>query len=140
MTVIDKIHCLYQGRPPHLWDSESNVPVLFLDDFEELEAFSPLSYSASSPQTSLPLHNITVFTKTCELCIIMERLLTNLYTEKKTHEDQLHPHGRIEALQSDLNAWRKSLPPPLDFRYSDAGARTPAPHVISLLYAVNSLP
>jgi len=136
VTVIDKIHCLYQGRAPHLRESESSAPRVFLDDYEELEGFSALSYTAGACATkprSLPLYSITVLTKTSELCIIMESLLTNLYTERKTQEDHGPSRLDIEVLQRDLSSWRDSLPPPLDFKASVQGATIPAPHIISLL-------
>ncbi|RSL41340.1 hypothetical protein CEP53_012813 [Fusarium sp. AF-6] len=96
--IIDKIHSLYQGRPPILCEAESNIPVRFLDDFEELEGFNTLSYSTGPNLNSLPLYNITVLTKTCELCMIMERLLTGLYSGKRSRMDHIQSHSNVEVV------------------------------------------
>lgn len=46
--VIDKIQSLYQGRPATLQASQCDVPIVFKDEYEELEHWAPFAYTDRS--------------------------------------------------------------------------------------------
>ncbi|KAE8447533.1 hypothetical protein EG329_010663 [Mollisiaceae sp. DMI_Dod_QoI] len=137
--VIDKHQSLYQGRPACLRESGSNLPMIFLDEHEELELFNTLSYTELENHPKSPVYSISSFTEVCKLSIILDRILLSLYSEKsgsKTSDDLLH---ESESLRAELENWRKSLPRHLDMNLSGLLDKTPLPHSLCLLSMFNVL-
>ncbi|KIW02202.1 uncharacterized protein PV09_06358 [Verruconis gallopava] len=86
--VFDKIHSMYYGRPVTLQESSVQVPIEFLDDYEELEQWYPLealnTVSADYPLPSHrggPSYSVTTFSAHCRISVILGRILTEFYAE-----------------------------------------------------------
>ena len=136
--MIDKIQSLYQGRPAQLREADCSVPMTFLDEYDELEQFTSVSYTDHQHQLGLPLYTISVFREFCRLSIIMDRILSCLYSERcsRQNPDDLFQESR--TIHRDLEHWRKSLPSHLKFNHSAPASSHLLPHALSLLY-VSSL-
>ncbi|KAH6658845.1 fungal-specific transcription factor domain-containing protein, partial [Plectosphaerella plurivora] len=135
--MIDKIQCLYQGRQPCIRRSESNVPLVFGDDFEEYENFEPAAFSDDWPFGAVPSHNVTLMVKYSQICMIMERVQHDVYAvQQGVHAASLKYASR---LKSDLEAWRQSLPKELDYRDTDEADVQLLPYNLSLLGLYNVL-
>jgi len=132
--VIDKLQSLYQGRPACLHEFNTNLPLSFFDKYEELELFDALSYTDSGKHFISPVYSISTFTESCKLSIILDRILMSLYTEKSGARNSGELLLESQTLQGDLEDWRKSLPPHLDFNFSTDFKSTPLPHTLALLY------
>jgi hypothetical protein len=131
--VMDKIQCLYQGRPPILRVSDASVAMLFLDDYEELEHFDHTSFTDTWNHGAVPIHNNSVFKISCELSILMERILTNLYAGNYTTRNPENFNKDSMDLQVDLEQWHQSLPSYVDLHFCGRGEAPPLPHISSLL-------
>jgi hypothetical protein len=104
-----------------------------MDEYEELEPFSMLTYSQEGRQQSCPTYSVSTFEQLCKLSVIMDRILCSLYSEKsstRSREDLLQASA---ALKDDLKHWRAELPQHLSI--SSDGARKPTilPHTLSLM-------
>lgn len=111
--AIDKIQCLFQGRPPLLRYMTFKASLNFLDDYDELDSFQGITYNSVDPQVGVPSLNVTLLTKLCELSIITDRILCELYSESQ----QMSPaqsQAIADDIDSDLAKWRRNLPPQLD--------------------------
>lgn len=112
--AIDKIQCLLQGRPPLLRQINFKASLNFLDEYDELDTFKDLTYSTNEQQSVIPSLNVSLLTKLCELSIISERILCELYSESQNMSQS--QSQKISAdISSDLSKWRSSLPPQLDY-------------------------
>ncbi|KAF3400171.1 Nitrogen assimilation transcription factor nirA, partial [Penicillium rolfsii] len=112
--TIDKIQCLLQGRPPLLRQVNFKASLNFLDEYDELDTFKDITYSATEQRTAIPSLNVSLLTKLCELSIISERILCELYSESQNMSES--QSQKISAdISSDLSKWRSSLPPQLDY-------------------------
>ncbi|KAI4622321.1 hypothetical protein J4E83_005063 [Alternaria metachromatica] len=80
--VVDKIQSLYQGRPVSMTDTL--VPTKFLDTYEELEHWTPFSYSTQPDAVYLgsPAYSISTFRHLCQLSVILSDILSTIYTER----------------------------------------------------------
>ena len=112
--AIDKIQCLYQGRPPLLRYMNFKASLNFLDDYDELDPFQGITYSPVKPQAVIPSLNVSLLTKLCELSIIIDRILCELYSES-----QQMTQSQSQIISNEINAqlgdWRRNLPPQLDY-------------------------
>ncbi|KAJ5732455.1 hypothetical protein N7493_003936 [Penicillium malachiteum] len=111
---IDKIQCLYQGRPPLLRYMNFKASLNFLDEYDELDPFQGITYAPVKQQAVIPSLNVSLLTKLCELSIIIDRILCELYSESQ--EMSLSQSQVISNdINSELGNWRKNLPPQLDY-------------------------
>ncbi|KAK9257727.1 fungal-specific transcription factor domain-containing protein [Lipomyces tetrasporus] len=137
--VKDKVQSLYQGRPARLREIDINVPLTFLDEYEELEQFNTLSHADKKDRPGFPLYSISTFKEECRLSIIMGRIISCLYSEKsptRSFDDLLR---EAMVLHDDLKAWRIALPAYLDFKSSESANAALLPHMFSLLAMYNVL-
>ncbi|KAL6707670.1 hypothetical protein ACN47E_003791 [Coniothyrium glycines] len=132
--VVDKIQSLYQGRPVTIKESDTLVPIKFLDTYEELEHWTPLAYLTSS-STNYPgcsAYSISTFRHLCKLSIILSDILSSIYTERSSHSSPAELSHKLEDIHGRLQRWRDELPDHLGGDLNTMTA-TPAPHVLSLL-------
>ncbi|PVH97473.1 hypothetical protein DM02DRAFT_730552 [Periconia macrospinosa] len=137
--VADKVQSIYQGRPPRLRDTDCMVPIQFLDEYDEFEAFHSLSYSATPSQLDTPARSGSTFEQLCKLSVIAESILAKLYGEKSF---LLDPRTLLQAslsLKIELEQWRCSLPPHLDLVAGESSPFNFLPHTLSLLSMYYSL-
>lgn len=126
--VFDKIHSMYQGRPITLHGHDTRVPIEFLDEYEELETWSPLENlnTAGSSDYPLPDHpgcpmySVTTFSALCRLSIIMDRIMDQMYSvhaqrRVPSHDGDLERHPVAGPISEDLKTWALSLSPLLKF-------------------------
>ena len=111
--AIDKIQCLFQGRPPLLRHMNFKASLNFLDEYDELDSFQDITFKSGSQGSTIPSLNVSLLTKLCELSTITERILCELYSESQSMS-QRHSQKISEDINFDLSKWRQSLPPQLD--------------------------
>uniref|UniRef100_A0A8H7NHS4 Xylanolytic transcriptional activator regulatory domain-containing protein n=1 Tax=Bionectria ochroleuca TaxID=29856 RepID=A0A8H7NHS4_BIOOC len=136
--LIDKLLCLYQGRHPNLRLSDSNIPLVFYDDYEELEHFNPISFCAAAEPCVLPSYNLSLLEHFCRLSIVMERIHSQVYSTSHSTQPSDHLPNDIKLLQLELEEWRRELPPQLDFVSCKAKLR-PLPYNLAMLATYNLL-
>ncbi|KAJ5332148.1 uncharacterized protein N7506_005931 [Penicillium brevicompactum] len=119
--LIDKIQCLFQGRPILLSHVNMKASMDFLDDYDELEPFQDISYMATKPQCAVPSLNVSLLTKLCELTTIVERIQREIYSESR-ESTSANRATVSEDIKSQLRIWRQSLPLQLDYLSAPAQA------------------
>ncbi|CAI0651260.1 unnamed protein product [Colletotrichum noveboracense] len=130
--VVDKIQSLYQGRPASLKESDTLVPIKFLDTFEEFENWAPFAYSAqNNSYPGSPAYSVSTFTHLCRLSVVMSDILSCIYTERAFDKSPQELSTMLENLSSKLAAWKDALPAHLIFD-PKSSTRVPPPHVLSL--------
>ncbi|EON68406.1 hypothetical protein W97_07730 [Coniosporium apollinis CBS 100218] len=133
--VVDKIQSLYQGRPVSLQETDTRVPILFLDTYEELEQWAPFAYSAQSDSrySGSPAYSVSTFTALCQLSVIMNDILNHIYAERSFDREPTELSKILENLHSKLEVWHNALPSHLLFDPTKAPSLAPPPHVLSLI-------
>ncbi|KAH6845866.1 fungal-specific transcription factor domain-containing protein [Chaetomium sp. MPI-CAGE-AT-0009] len=134
LVLVDKIQSLYQGRPVTLKESDTLVPVKFLDTYEELEHWVPFAYS-TQPEAygGSPAYSVSTFTALCKLSVIMSDILSSIYTERSFDQPAEDLVQTQDQLHAKLITWRDSLPAHLVFGPgSRQTADIPPPQVLSL--------
>ncbi|KAL6890091.1 hypothetical protein GGI43DRAFT_416368 [Trichoderma evansii] len=133
--VLDKVQSIYQGRPARLRDMDCSVPMIFLDEYEELELFNSLGYSKVARTLDIPTHSGSTFVHLCRLSTIADRILASLYTEESLRRDNDELYKTSLALHSQLIQWRESSPEHLKIHFDNkTTADTMAlPHTLSLI-------
>lgn len=137
--VVDKIQSLYQGRPASLQAFDSQVPLTFLDRYEELEHWQPFAYRGgiqSHPGSAA--YSISTFTELCKLSVILNSILNKVYSERSSKDDPKELIASLRFLDSQLTMWHDALPGHLRFSPGIQQA-IPAPHVLSLTALYNVL-
>ncbi|KAK7980276.1 carbohydrate esterase family 12 protein [Apiospora arundinis] len=130
--VVDKIQSLYQGRPATLHESDTAVPIKFLDTYEELQNWQPFAYSVQSTQyPGSPAYSVSTFTSLCRLSVVMSDILSSIYTERTFDQSAVELCAVLEKLNSKLAAWKDALPSHLTFDPVKP-TQIPPPHVLSL--------
>ena len=133
LAVIDKIQSLYQGRPVDLqWDNCS-VPLILLDEYEERELWQPFNDPGLRHYPQTPTYSVSTFTSLCKLCVIMNEVLNNIYTQRIQEQGLGSLTGHIKPLQARLTEWYDALEDHLKFNASDPIQVVPPPSVLSLL-------
>ncbi|CAG8898252.1 unnamed protein product [Penicillium egyptiacum] len=112
--LIDKIQCLFQGRPPLLNRVNLRASLDFLDDYDELEPFQGITYMTTKPGAVIPSLNVSLLTNLCELTTIVERILREIYSESR-ESNLVHRANISEEIKSQLRNWRQNLPLRLDY-------------------------
>jgi hypothetical protein len=132
MLVVDKMQCLYQGRHPCLRLSDTNVPLIFLDEYEEYEAFNAASFvELGQVATTSPSYHLSIFEHMCKLSIIMERIHSQVYAVSRLARRSDSLLEESLALQRELEAWRKNLPPHLNL--ASSATTNPLPFNLGML-------
>ncbi|KAF4337140.1 nitrogen assimilation transcription factor nit-4 [Fusarium beomiforme] len=137
--ISDKVQSIYQGRPTRLREYDNRVPIVFLDEYEELEDFHTRTYSAQPVQLDCPTYSVSTFAQICKLSIAMDRILCALYAEKSAvrSADELWQTAR--SLHHDLKSWKDGLPAHLRVDLNNPASSTVLPHNLSLLAFYNSM-
>ena len=130
IVVVDKVQSLYQGRPVGLEALHCQVPLIFLDQYEEAEHWRPLGFSGST-YTGMPTSSLSTFTSLCKLSLVMNRISNTAYIRQgietaTTKQD-------LNSLHLELEQWYSMLPMHLKYEASGTFAAVPPPHVLSLL-------
>ncbi|KAJ5162997.1 Mediator complex subunit Med10 [Penicillium coprophilum] len=112
--LIDKIQCLFQGRPPLLNRVNLRASLNFLDDYDELEPFQAITYTTTKPRAVVPSLNVSLLTNLCGLTTIVERILREIYSESR-ESNLAHRANISEEIKSQLRIWRQNLPLRLDY-------------------------
>src|SRR4051812_36868336 len=101
---------LYQGRPASLQEFDARVPLTFLDTYEEFEYWLPFAYTNSAPNyPGSPAYSVSTFTELCKLSVIMNKILTKMYSEgKKQQPAELVKDQK--RLYAEVKSWRRALP------------------------------
>ncbi|OJJ82739.1 uncharacterized protein ASPGLDRAFT_174246 [Aspergillus glaucus CBS 516.65] len=136
---IDKIQCLLQGRPSLLRKRDFNTPLKFLDEYDELEQFDSISYKTNHQQLGIPALNVTLLTKLCELSVIIEHLMCEVYSESTPNARLSQKMNVCERIKSDLSQWRKTLPPQMDYIAHSGDPGFVLPQALCLLALCNTL-
>lgn len=134
--VVDKMQSLYQGRPASLRAVDCQVPLIFLDTYEELEHWSPFAFTnATITFSGSPSYSVSTFTQLCKLCIILHDVIDIMYCERKTGHDAESLVKGIQTIEPRMQDWMKMLPSHLRLDPSSSGnpQTTLPPHVFSLL-------
>ncbi|GLA26971.1 hypothetical protein AnigIFM63326_004153 [Aspergillus niger] len=135
--ATDKSQSLYLGRSPGLHQSDSNVPIEFLDSYEELEEWKPYIdpqtqlYDAGVPiYRSRPSYALSTFQCLLQLSLITETIIKAFYSTRSTQSSE---HALLQSRQrvkTQLDHWRQSLPAHLLF--DPNSDETPPPHQMTL--------
>jgi hypothetical protein len=129
----DKVQSIYQGRPVRLRNTECSVSMSFLDEYEELELFESLTYSATPRRTDTSTRSVSINAATCKLSILAELIIEILYAEKSSLRDGQALLEAATSLKAELELWRSSLPTHLDLKWEDLGSFDILPHSLSLM-------
>lgn len=131
--MIDKYQCLLQGRPPLLRRLNFKASLAFLDEYDELELFQDTTYTIKQNRPSVQSYNVSLLTKLCELSLIIERILCEVYSESRVMGRTDGP-STLDDIKSSLGTWRQTLPPHIDYLMSP-GSAVILPQSLCLLYA-----
>ncbi|KAK6840171.1 hypothetical protein PG987_006037 [Apiospora arundinis] len=141
--VLDKIQSIYQGRPTRLRYTDNDVPIVFMDEYEELEPFNTLGYAQQTRTLEYPTHSVSAFENLCSLSIIADRILCSLYSEMSVDTEARHLHQICHHLQTELSQWKDSLPSHLavsfDAKDRPSGSCVTLPHTLSLIVMYHAL-
>ncbi|KAM0719976.1 hypothetical protein Q7P37_004111 [Cladosporium fusiforme] len=139
--VVDKMQSLYQGRPASLRALDGQVPIMFMDTYEELEQWNPFAYTAGSSYPGSPSYSVSTFKEFCKLCIILHDVLDRMYCEGKEKRSTESLIQDLDTLEMRMHDWRTNLPAHLiiDFSDSNSTKHVPPPHVFSLQATWNTL-
>jgi len=137
--LTDKLQSFYHGRPASIQEADTLVPLVFRDQYDELEQWVPIEPSQASRGPYTAIYTISNFSRMCKLSVIMNRVLNKIYRDKKETEDQGVITKDLNALNNDLERWRSTLPLHLDFSPGSIGQNpvaAPPPHTYIVMYAV----
>jgi hypothetical protein len=145
--VFDKIHSMYFGRPVTLQENCVRVPIEFLDDYEELEQWTPVEpLNHINPDYEVPAHlggasfSVTTFCALCKLSLILGRILNTVYSELSYGVSSAKGPCSLKmknALDKHLDLWLSELPSEIRYEPWATGEplalrTTPTPTVLSL--------
>ncbi|KAH7411242.1 fungal-specific transcription factor domain-containing protein [Cadophora sp. MPI-SDFR-AT-0126] len=130
--VVDKIQSLYQGRPMSLQEADTRVPMIFQDNFEELESWQPQAFQGTQNYPGSPTYSVSTFTELCKLSVVMNDILNKVYAEKTTKRGPERLAEDLKSLHADLENWETALPYHLRFENIGGSGVVPPPHVLSL--------
>ena len=129
---MDKVQSIYQGRPARLREMDNRVPAQFLGEYEEMEVFSTLTYSAAPCLLDRPTYGVSTFEQLCKLGVIVDRILCKLYAERSSLQDPVELYHTSGLLQEELRGWRESLPAHLSIKLDSPGSAAILPHTLAL--------
>ncbi|KAJ4127039.1 hypothetical protein NW768_008660 [Fusarium equiseti] len=109
---MDKVQSIYQGRPTRLRECDTNVPIAFLDDSEELDNFNYHTYSTEEMNLGIPKYGNSTFEQFSKLSIVVDRILRQLYTVKGTAMQPDESWKLVKSLDGQLDLWLQDVPRP----------------------------
>ncbi|KAI4721865.1 hypothetical protein E4T48_01803 [Aureobasidium sp. EXF-10727] len=132
--VVDKMQSLYQGRPASLRAIDGQVPIKFMDTYEELEQWHPFAYASGPSYPGSPSYSVSTFEQLCKLCMILQQILDRTYCEREQKRNTQDLVQDLEYVEKQLQDWMAGLPEHLRIdTSSDSGIQQlPPPHVFSL--------
>lgn len=132
--VVDKMQSLYQGRPASLRAIDGQVPIKFMDTYEELEAWHPFAYASGPSYPGSPSYSVSTFGQLCKLCMILQQILDRTYCEREQKRNTQDLVQDLEYVEKQLQDWMAELPEHLriDTNSDSATQQLPPPHVFSL--------
>jgi hypothetical protein len=132
--VVDKMQSLYQGRPASLRAIDGQVPIKFMDTYEELEAWHPFAYSSGPSYPGSPSYSVSTFGQLCKLCMILQQILDRTYCEREQKRNTQDLVQDLEYVEKQLQDWMAELPEHLriDTNSDNRSQQLPPPHVFSL--------
>ncbi|KAE9984611.1 hypothetical protein BLS_001986 [Venturia inaequalis] len=158
---FDKIHSMYFGRPVTLQETQMRVPIEFLDDYEELEQWTPLeqlnnAVSADYPRPAHPggpSYSVMTFTAMCKVSVVLGRILNDIYSETAYNHGTSLTQAQTQLFAQNQKVLDDSLEScamqfPLEIRFEPwvtgeplSLQRTPTPTVLSLhcLYHISMI-
>lgn len=104
-----------------------------MDDYEELDQFTSLSYAREDIFMSFPTRSISVFEQLCKLSLIMDRILSGIYAENCNSGSTSQLLNTARAMYQDLEYWRRSLPKHLNMDFDSSSNPPLTPHALSLM-------
>ncbi|KAE8140827.1 fungal-specific transcription factor domain-containing protein [Aspergillus pseudotamarii] len=137
--VLDKCQSLYQGRPIRLRETDSAIPLSFLDEYEEYDLFDPASYGDSIGLPPVPAHSVSILKRYCSLSSIMSRILDTLYTERSTSRDPVILFECSTSLNHKLQSWYEELTSGLTSRTTGSSIAIASPHILALTALYHTL-
>ncbi|KAJ4252919.1 hypothetical protein NW762_010825 [Fusarium torreyae] len=137
--ALDKVQSIYQGRPTRLREDDNRVPIVFLDEYEELEDFSTHTYSKIPVRLGCPTYSVSTFEQLCKLSTIIDRILYALYAEKCSIKSPDELWTIAHLLHDRLKSWKDQLPAHLQLQSNNPAPSTILPHTLSLIALYNSL-
>ncbi|KAG9950828.1 hypothetical protein KCU85_g3292, partial [Aureobasidium melanogenum] len=134
--VVDKMQSLYQGRPASLRAIDGQVPIKFMDTYEELEQWHPFAYASGPTYPGSPSYSVSTFQQLCKLCIILQQILDRTYCEREQKRSTQSLVQDLEDIEKQLQHWMTELPEHLriDINKDDGNQQLPPPHVFSLQF------
>ena len=102
-TVIDKLQSFYYGRPPNIQDADISVPYNLCDPHGELEQYAPVEPSHFILGSYSPAYSVSNFSRLCRLSLIMNKILNEIYRERKIFEDPNVLTRSLTRLSHDLD-------------------------------------
>jgi hypothetical protein len=134
VTVFDKTQSIYQARPARLREIDNNVPLVFLDEYEDIEPFHTLAFEAQPKPMGVCTYSVSTFKYLCQLSIIANRICETFYATKSPEKDPEELLRMSFSLNIELKRWRQSLPAYLSMQSDATESSTVLPHVVSMLY------
>ncbi|KAE8421371.1 fungal-specific transcription factor domain-containing protein [Aspergillus pseudocaelatus] len=130
---------LYQGRPVRLRETDSAIPLSFLDEYEEYDLFDPASYGDSIGLPPAPAHSVSILKRYCSLSSIMSRILDTLYTERSTSRDPVILFECSTSLKHKLQSWHDELTSGLTSGTTGSSTAITSPHILALTALYHTL-
>lgn len=81
----------------------------------------------------IPSLNVTLLTKLCELSVIIEHLMCEVYSESTSNTQLSQKMDVCERIKSDLSQWRKTLLPEMDYIAYSGDPGSVLPQALCLL-------
>ncbi|KAL8832922.1 MAG: hypothetical protein Q9170_004650 [Blastenia crenularia] len=143
--VIDKLQSFYYGRPPTIREADTAVPLEFLDQYAEMEPWTPMGPTSTQIGQPAPAYVVSSFSRACYLSIIMDKILDQIYSERQKWATSESMASYLSSLNQDLARWYRTIP--FHFRFAPAAigkdeTAPPSPYtyaVILLYYALHIL-
>ncbi|KAI4744933.1 hypothetical protein E4T50_04699 [Aureobasidium sp. EXF-12298] len=132
--VVDKMQSLYQGRPASLRAIDGQVPIKFMDTYEELEQWHPFAYASGPSYPGSPSYSVSTFQQLCKLCMILQQILDRTYCEREQKRSTQDLVQDLQDIEKQLQHWMIELPEHLriDINNDGSNQQLPPPHVFSL--------
>jgi hypothetical protein len=132
--VVDKMQSLYQGRPASLRAIDGQVPIKFMDTYEELEQWHPFAYASGPSYPGSPSYSVSTFQQLCKLCMILQQILDRTYCEREQKRSTQDLVQDLQDIEKQLQHWMTELPEHLriDINNDGSNQQLPPPHVFSL--------
>ncbi|RJE23615.1 hypothetical protein PHISCL_04071 [Aspergillus sclerotialis] len=136
----DKHISLYLGRMPNFTMGADNVSLKFLDDFTEEDLWEPF-YGPEQVSTERPSypptpgHVVSCFMQLCKLCVLISRVMLDLYSPQPINHANSSLDARASAfvtIDQDLHEWYNALPSFLEIPSDKIPEVSPPPHITSL--------